>query len=140
MDLASTIDAKMTRWRSELNLGSYDAGQNFNPATVTDFWYTDVDVNKGWVEFDIQTQWYAQGGCAAGWLHAKIDGALCRTWVFHNDCKGTNIEMPVGGSVAAEFPSGKKGVRMALDIDVAGNGSTLLLTSVNVLIRQFGAG
>lgn len=140
VNLAERIDARMTRYRSELNLGSFDAGWAFNPGTTSDFWYTSVDVNKGWIEFDTHLVWYSQGSCAAGIVNVLIDGAMARSWEFHNDCKGTSIYNITSGSVAQEFVSGKKGVDMRININVNPLGSPILFTTCNVVLRQFGAG
>lgn len=139
-DLADSFDAKMTRWRSDLNVGATSDGWQLTPGTTAEFWKTTVNVGKGWVEIDFNAQFFGQGGCVAGVVNARIDGTIARSWSFHNDCKGSNIEMPISGSVAQDFPSGKNDVPLSLSVDIASNGSPIIIVTASVITRQFGAG
>ena len=147
-DLATAVDADMTRWRKETNIGGHDSGYVFQPNPIgtsnpQEWWYNWYPVVKGWAEIDITTTWFPQGGCAQGVITARFDDVDARRWIIHNDCKGTDIMMVAAGTVAQEFPNGTPNgqdtVKFSLAIDVAYNGSAIMLVSHNIMLRQFGA-
>jgi hypothetical protein len=139
-DLTAAVDARMTRWRSQLQIGQLDCSWEYENAKTTPFWRTTLNVQRGWIEFDTYQIWLGAGTCSAGRVDAVFDGNLVRQWYFHTECYGTLPAMWVMGSAAWEVPAGKNSVDAHLDITPDTHSGQLSLGTMNVLVRQFGAG
>lgn len=139
LDLTTEIDNRMTRWRSQLQIGQLDCGWEFKNAVATPFWRTTLDVQRGWIEFDIYAIFFGNGGCSAARVDAMFDGNIVRSWYFHTECAGTTPALWVMGTAAWEVPAGKNGVDALLQVTPDPTSGQVVLGSMNVLVRQFGA-
>ena len=139
-DLATAIDDRMTRWRSQLQIGQIDCGWEFDNGVGTPFWRTTMDVQRGWVEFDVYMIWFGNGTCSAARVDAVFDGNIIRQWYFHTECTSTVPALWVMGSAAWEVPAGKTGVDAQLIVYPDPTSGRIALGTMNVVVRQFGAG
>ena len=141
LDLTTAIDDRMTRWRSQLQIGQQDCSWEFTENGVAKpFWRTTLDVQRGWIEFDVYMIWVGNGTCSAGRIDAVFDGNIIRQWYIHTECYGTLPAMWVMGSAAWEVPAGKTGVDAYLQMTPDPSSGQMVLGTMNVLVRQFGAG
>jgi len=139
-DLTTAIDDRMTRWRSSLQIGQQDCGWEFANGVPGVFWHTVLDVQRGWIEFDVYMIWHGNGTCSAARVDAVFDENIVRSWYFHTECYGTLPAMWVMGTAAWEVPAGKTGVQARLQVTPDPTSGTISLGCMNVLVRQFGAG
>jgi len=138
--LAQKVDDQMTRWRAD-NKNRDDVRVTLATGATATVWSNTYTVVKGWIELDIWVSVFGSPatGCAGATVNAIIGGSVVRSWYLHNDCGGHQPMLIAAGSGGREYTSATPNVLCEVTVANAPDGVAILVGTINVNGRQFGA-